>query len=554
MQEPRENDPARARLSRGASSRDFTTASSASTGTEARRRSPRWPRGGWRTEDLLHGHLTVAPAQASATAPGDVADAVPAGRADFAPPARASAWSLLEASSWARLQLLVDLFMLAAATAVALAVAQGAAPQGTSRAIWAYPSLVLALLFVRGGFVHRPAASAVDVMLGAAAAVSLATMVYVTAATFVGSAPVDVSLMGWLWGFSLLLLAGGRAAVLLGQRRARSLGRVGDRVLIVGDGSVGRRLARRLAEHPEYGLVPVGMLDHPGYAEGERLLPLVGAPDDVVQAASQLHARHVILAFPQVPDSELVPLVRRCEAAGVEISLVPRFFESLNDRLDMQRLGALPLMSLRSVDPKGWQFEVKYKLDRWIAGALLLMLSPLLVLIALAVKLSSPGPVFFRQRRVGLDGAAFDLLKFRSMRVSDDRNTQFLPHAGLAPGGIEGHDRRTGIGRLLRRTFLDEVPQLVNVVRGEMSLVGPRPERPEFVDMFGPRVTRYGDRHRTKSGITGWAQVNGLRGQTSLADRVEYDNHYIDNWSFGLDLKIVLLTMFVMVFSNDKSA
>jgi lipopolysaccharide/colanic/teichoic acid biosynthesis glycosyltransferase len=164
-------------------------------------------------------------------------------------------------------------------------------------------------------------------------------------------------------------------------------------------------------------------------------------------------------------------------------------------------------------------------------------------MIALAVRLSSPGPVLFRQRRIGRDGREFDLLKFRTMVAGDPADDEFAVPAGLAPGGVEGTDRRTRVGRVLRRTSLDELPQLFNVIRGEMSLVGPRPERPEFAELFRERFEHYHDRHRVRSGITGWAQVNGHRGQTPLAERVEFDNFYIEHWSLRLDLKIVLLTL-----------
>jgi lipopolysaccharide/colanic/teichoic acid biosynthesis glycosyltransferase len=190
-------------------------------------------------------------------------------------------------------------------------------------------------------------------------------------------------------------------------------------------------------------------------------------------------------------------------------------------------------------------------MDRVAAAFMLIVLAPLLLTIALGVKLSSPGPILFRQRRVGRDGQDFDLLKFRSMRLPDAK-ADFQPRPGAAPGGVEGADRRTPLGRFIRRTSLDELPQLVNVLRGAMSLVGPRPERPEFVSLFRQDVERYADRHRVKSGITGWAQVNGYRGQTSLADRVEWDNFYIENWSLWLDFKIVLLTVDAVVRSREE--
>jgi lipopolysaccharide/colanic/teichoic acid biosynthesis glycosyltransferase len=228
-------------------------------------------------------------------------------------------------------------------------------------------------------------------------------------------------------------------------------------------------------------------------------------------------------------------------------------FEALNDRAVLDHLGGLPLISLRPTDPHGWQFAVKHAVDRGIALIALVALAPVIGAIALAVRLSSPGPALFRQRRVGQDGCAFDLLKFRTMREPDlSLFDDFEPPEGCAPGGIEGEDRTTALGRWLRRSSLDEVPQLINVLRGEMSIVGPRPERPQFAARFAAEVNGYDDRLRVKSGITGWAQVNGLRGQTSIADRVEWDNYYIRNWSLGLDFKIMMLTVAEVLRLRDS--
>jgi len=183
-------------------------------------------------------------------------------------------------------------------------------------------------------------------------------------------------------------------------------------------------------------------------------------------------------------------------------------------------------------------------MDQLVAGMALVIASPLFAVLALAVRLSSPGPVFFRQQRVGRDGQVFDLLKFRTMR-GEPSGEEALPNIGSdrAPGGVEDDDRRTRVGRFLRRTSLDELPQLVNVLRSEMSLVGPRPERPSFVELYSEALERYTDRHRMRPGITGCAQVKGLRGQTSLSERVELDNYYIEHWSFTLDMKILLRTV-----------
>jgi lipopolysaccharide/colanic/teichoic acid biosynthesis glycosyltransferase len=198
----------------------------------------------------------------------------------------------------------------------------------------------------------------------------------------------------------------------------------------------------------------------------------------------------------------------------------------------------------------GWQFTLKEAADRAVALVALLFLAPLLLAIALGVRVSSIGPVIFRQRRVGRGGEAFVLFKFRTM-VEDSGVAGFTLARGTAPGGIEGTDRRTTIGRWLRATSLDELPQLVNVLRGEMSLIGPRPERPEYVELFARVVPGYTERLRVKSGITGWAQANGLRGQTSIADRVEFDNYYIENWSLALDLRILALTAVELLRFRD---
>jgi exopolysaccharide biosynthesis polyprenyl glycosylphosphotransferase len=299
----------------------------------------------------------------------------------------------------------------------------------------------------------------------------------------------------------------------------------------------------------------VGYLDAdppPADMVPDRTAPVLGGLDDLERVARETDARHVVLGFSTAPDRLLIPLVRECEARGLEVSLVPRLFESVNVRVALDHLGGLPLFGLHTIDPKGWQFRIKHVLDRVAATLGLIGLSPLLLTLAVLTKASSPGPVLYRQRRIGRDGRDFEMLKFRSMRMADPPperirqangdNVVPLP-SDIGPGGVEGDDRRTAVGTFLRRTSLDELPQLINVVKGEMSLVGPRPERPEFVDLFGSRIERYNDRHRVKSGITGWAQVHGFRGKTSLRDRVEWDNYYIENWSLTLDFKILLLTV-----------
>jgi exopolysaccharide biosynthesis polyprenyl glycosylphosphotransferase len=407
-----------------------------------------------------------------------------------------------------------------------------------------FPLVVLGLLHARRAPEDRLSGSLIDPALNVLGVVSVASMALLAlGSVFGGPSPLGLAIRLWL--FSAVYLGGARVMIQWVRREARINGMLATPTLIVGAGTIGVHLARRLETYPSYGLRPVGFLDAdplPSVRRESMRLPVLGGASDLAEAVERTGARHVVLAFSSDPDSTLVDQVRECQRLGVRVSLVPRMFEQVNERSELDHVGGVPLLSLESIDPYGWQFAVKHAMDRGIALLTLVALAPLMLSIALLVKLSSTGPVLFRQRRVGRDGHEFDVLKFRTMRVMED-GLEFVLPVGVAPGGVEGVDRRTTIGRMLRASSLDELPQLLNVLRGDMSLVGPRPERPEFVRRFEQDVQRYGDRHRVKSGITGWAQVNGLRGQTSIADRVEWDNHYIQNWSLWLDVKILLLTI-----------
>jgi exopolysaccharide biosynthesis polyprenyl glycosylphosphotransferase len=273
---------------------------------------------------------------------------------------------------------------------------------------------------------------------------------------------------------------------------------------------------------------------------------VIGASWDLEQAVHEHRVRHVIVTFSTAPHHVLLSIVNRCDEMGVTVSLVPRLFETVTERLMVDHLGGLPLFTVQRADPKGWQFTLKYALDRVVTAAGILVTAPITAPAALAIRLSMGRPIFYRQRRVGLDGRTFEIVKFRSMVPPPTADAAV--EDGCAYDG--GHsDRVTPVGAFLRKTSIDELPQLFNVLRGEMSLIGPRPERPELAQIFERHVHRYGDRHRVKSGITGWAQVHGIgRGQDrfsheTLGDRVEWDNHYIENWSVWLDVKILLMTI-----------
>jgi exopolysaccharide biosynthesis polyprenyl glycosylphosphotransferase len=439
---------------------------------------------------------------------------------------------------------IADSAMLLLAAIVALAAARGHVTAGDYAWGAAYALLTLVILEGRGFYGFRIHDTLLDTVARIFAATSIAAMTL----TFVRALVTDDAALTQqtlrLWAFALVFLGAGRVGIGLDRRRALRRGEIGFNTLIVGAGAVGHLIAQRLRERPELGLRPVGFLDKDPliHEEGEDSLPVLGASWDLEKVIQERGVQQVIVTFSTAPHAVLLGLIRRCRELGVEVAVIPRLFEEVSKRIEVEHLGGIPLLRAATVDPKGWQFGVKYAIDRLVAVIAIVLASPLLLALALAVRLSSPGPIFYRQRRVGLDGREFDMFKFRSMRLAETPE-DFVPGEGLAPGGIEGTDRRTTIGRIMRRLSLDELPQLLNILRGDMSLVGPRPERPQYARTFEEDIYRYGDRHRVKSGLTGWAQVQGLRGQTSLTDRVEWDNYYIENWSLLLDLRIVLMTV-----------
>ncbi len=472
-------------------------------------------------------------------------------------------WAL-EGPGWEVLRPTVDFVLVCIAVLIALGGVNAALHVPPVRApLLALPPLVLLLFYLRGLYRTRLRALLLDGVVPVVSAVSVAAMAVAVLGMFLNDQVPSQS--DWLgaWFFALLGVGLGRVALSFTQRWARARRLVGKPVLIMGAGMVGAQVARRLESHPEYGLAPIGFLDEDprSVAEvGGRDMPVLGTVEDLEETVMRTGVKNLIVAFSSVADARVSRLIQHCQQLGVEVSVVPRMFDTINDRVGYDTVGGLPLLSFAAVDPDGLQFAIKHALDRVLASVLLIVLSPVLLCAAVAVRLSSPGPALFTQRRVGRDGKVFDFYKFRSMRVApgdtepgekDTGALDFLLTGDIAPGGVEGEDRRTAVGRFLRGTSLDELPQLFNVLRGDMSLVGPRPERPEFVELFRQDIVRYGDRHRVKSGITGWAQVHGLRGQSSLTERVEWDNYYIANWSLGLDLRILALT-FVALFRNAE--
>jgi exopolysaccharide biosynthesis polyprenyl glycosylphosphotransferase len=335
----------------------------------------------------------------------------------------------------------------------------------------------------------------------------------------------------------LVLLLVFRTLAYAALRALRRRGRPARRALVVGAGQVGSKIAEVLRDHPEYGLRPIGFLDaDPRMTGGDSGLPVLGGPWSLADVLEREAVSDVVVAFSASKESEMVDLIRTSGRHRCELFLVPRFFELHNVSQDVEQLWGIPLIRLRRATYRTPGWRAKRALDVVLSGATLLLISPVLALIALAVRLDGGPGIIFRQERVGVDGRSFTVLKFRSMRPANE--------ADSATTWNIAQDHRLGrLGRFLRKTSLDELPQLYNVLNGDMSLVGPRPERPHFVTQFRELYPSYHARHRVPSGLTGWAQVHDLRGDTSISERARFDNYYIENWSLWLDIKIMMRTL-----------
>jgi exopolysaccharide biosynthesis polyprenyl glycosylphosphotransferase len=458
--------------------------------------------------------------------------------------------------AWTIARLGLDTAMLVVA-AVAATIGSHAAGINATPAGWLFCFAVLVVATSAARGMYRPGlrADILDELRGVVTSTLLAAMAVLTLRELLTD-PVDLSAQSLRpWAFATVYLAAGRVALHWSRAKARQHGEGLRPTLIVGAGQIGRLMAKRLQSQPELGLKPIGFLDRdPMEAEDDEVrLPVLGASWDLERVVADHDVQQVIVTFSTAPNEVLLRLVQRCEELGLDVAFVPRLFERMSQRLTIDYVGGVPLVVARRPNPNGLRFGIKYAGDRLLAAVLLVLASPIMLGAALAVWLSLGRPLFFKQRRVGRGGREFDMLKFRTMRSSDsDGGAELLLPKDTAPGGVEGVDRRTRVTAFLRRLSIDELPQLVNVLVGHMSIVGPRPERTHYVRLFDESIYRYGDRHRVKSGITGWAQVNGLRGKTSLADRVEWDNYYIENWSLWLDFKILLLTI-ASVFRASRS-
>ena len=310
------------------------------------------------------------------------------------------------------------------------------------------------------------------------------------------------------------------------------------RILIAGAGELGRLVADKILEHRELGYQIVGFVDDRAAGDhlGYRGLPLLGTIREAAEISSREGIDHLYVALPPEQHVQMLELIETTSRECVDVKVVPDLLQVIALRARLEDLDGVPVININDVPLQGFNTIVKRGIDVVISSGALALLSIPIGSIALLVKATSRGPVFYRQERMGLDGKTINIVKFRSMHHEAERDT--------GPVWARENDPRvTVLGKFLRRSNLDELPQLWNVLRGDMSIVGPRPERPHFVAQFKHRIPQYMLRHKVKAGLTGWAQVNGWRGNTSIEKRIEYDLYYIENWSVRLDLKIMWLTL-----------
>ncbi len=409
--------------------------------------------------------------------------------------------------------------------------------------------MVLVFFFSKLYHLQR-AASRMDELYSIATAVSVGTVISFAVTAFVfKSNTFDVDyprrMVVFAWGLTIFLMAVGRNLHRWIQQALQSRGYGEERVLIIGTGEVGQMIRQKIQHSPGLGYKVVGFVANGSARQSVMDIPVLGRLEDLSAIIQQHSISEVVIGLPNASRQELLSIISLCERGRVGIKIYPDVFQIMATEVSIGHLNGLPLLTVRDVALRGWRLTLKRLVDIVMSALALIVLSPLMLLTAILIKLESPGPVFYPQERMGLDAKPFLCLKFRSMRQDAEAET--------GPVWASKDDpRRTRIGTFIRHFSIDEFPQLINVLVGEMSLVGPRPERPVFVEQFRRSIPRYMDRHREKAGITGWAQVNGLRGDTSIIERTKYDLWYIENWSLWLDFKIILRTVFNVI--TDRNA
>ncbi|MBL8094527.1 MAG: undecaprenyl-phosphate glucose phosphotransferase [Anaerolineales bacterium] len=412
-------------------------------------------------------------------------------------------------------------------------------------------SNVIVFFWLRLYHVAR-ATSRVDELYAIVAALTIGTLLFVAVIALTLKGVVDLPIPRVMIVYALILsvplITLGRWMLGAWRDLLRSRGTSADRLIIVGTGESARLVAHKIKGSAYLGYHMLGVVSEAGpEVEIPRKVfsqPVLGRISELPELIDRHQPDEIIIALPPVSDAEILHVINTCQRDRLSLKVFPDVYDIMAAGVTIDDLGGLPLMSVRDSAARSWRATAKRMTDVIVGGLILVATSPVLLLLAIAVRFDSPGPVFFVQERMGLDGKLFPMLKFRSMRIDAEAK---------GPGWTVKDDPRiTRLGRFIRKYSLDEFPQFINVLLGDMSLVGPRPEQPAFVEQFRKMIPRYMERHREKAGLTGWAQVNGMRGDTSIEERTKYDLWYIENWSIWLDFKIVIRTVFKIFF--DRSA
>jgi len=312
-----------------------------------------------------------------------------------------------------------------------------------------------------------------------------------------------------------------------------------SRIAVVGFNPTTEQFIRAIEAHSDSGYQFIGVIPGKQPSPASSLYHVLGGSQEIRSIVQKYHIHELFITSPAISHEEIWRIVHDCEGLPVQINVLPDLYEVMIGRTHITEFDGIPVVKLKDIPIQGWRGLVKRGMDILLSSFALVLLSPAMFAIAIAVKLTSPGRMIFRQERIGRDGKPFYIYKFRSMRLDAEEK---IGHSWATPDD----SRQTRVGRFLRRWSLDELPQFFNVLKGEMSLVGPRPEMSGLIDKFSNSIPHYLDRHRVKCGMTGWAVVNGLRGNTSLEERIRCDLYYIENWSLGFDMKIILKTLWAI--------
>jgi exopolysaccharide biosynthesis polyprenyl glycosylphosphotransferase len=352
--------------------------------------------------------------------------------------------------------------------------------------------------------------------------------------------PAGLAVRQALWSAGLIMVA--RIALSAGLRAAHRRGRLTEPTLVIGAGTFGAHIGDVMREHPELGLRPQGYLDS-GPPRRDLAMPSLGTPDDLAAVVTSHGIRRVIVCYAACKDEDLVNVLRASRPLRADVCVIPRLYElgAAVPRAYLDDIWGIPLIPLRRLGHSRAGVLLKRLFDVAVAGTLLIAAAPVLLVLAVAVRLQTGQSPLFRQARVTGQDRTATILKLRTLTDHPDPDTKWT---------VAGQES-SALGRWLRITHLDELPQLWNVLRGDMSLVGPRPERPYFVEQFGREIHRYSDRTRMTAGMTGWAQVHGLHGDTSIFERARFDNQYIEYWSPWLDVVILARTLGASLFDRQ---